>query len=898
LLRRHLGSKNFDNSPPGGYPKNAHYIDESGRNPKPADIDRVALLALFRSRLRPEAPKRPTPERFTDIELGARDTENPLPTHDYKDLIVETIHQHQVSIIVAETGAGKSTQVPQYLLEAGYTVNLTQPRRLASNMLSERIGDEIVDAIGSPEARHLVGLHTAEHNTVTDYTRITVLTDGLRLVQELNARGDIENEVLIIDEVHEWNKNIEVLVAWTKNVIKEKPNLRVVLMSATMDAHRLADYFGKNESRPPIIEIPGRTYEVEKKEEPGSTVYEQVVAYAKQDKNILVFLPGVREIGDMQIALEKTFEVQNMMDVTVLPLHGKLSDQEQKAVDREYPGVKIILATNVAQTSLTINDIDVVVDSGLERRVEIDFEGIQSLRLHAISKADADQRAGRAGRTHEGIYVLTPYEWDPDMPHVPYIKRDDYPMPEILRSDIDQNTLAVAGAGLRLSDLELFHPLERESLRRSEHGLTLLGALEDGRITPRGRRMNEFPVHPTLARMLVESENYSNDIRTYMSAIVASFEVGKLPSYLYNASRDWRELTDESESDHLAQLDIFIATQDMNAHELSVLGLDIRNISRARELHEKISRRSQLAPQPLIAPSDKQRAEIVECVASGMVDFVYKVGDVGGFTRLIGRTATQRMISNRSLTAHGSSKLIVGTPYQFTHPEKGEQRVIEGVTAVTASTLGKVAGNLCTWKDSGEFTWRGGVPKVDQYQVFRDTVKTGMWREQPAQPSPELRSEIIRYSMENPGNAQKALRVIKKELELLRRLAGSIIPQFTHEDLETYIQKAAPKDIADPSLIDEYLRRNMAEENITLDAFVPPEVRAKVYENSPPSIEKDGRGFNVRYSNGVAKIHLSDALEAASLSDEIYLPDGRHVQLVYKKKGYSVVRLKEMLLPG
>jgi HrpA-like RNA helicase len=893
LLRRDLGPKSFDNSPLGGYPPKPHYFDESGRIPRPAD--RTLLLERFKNRLHSEIPERPIPERFTDIELGARDPENPLPIHDYKDIIVDTIHQNPVTIIVAETGAGKSTQVPQFLLEAGYKIDLTQPRRLASKMLSERIGDEIAEAIGDPEARSLVGLHTAEHNTVTDDTRITVLTDGLRLVQELNARGDIENEVLIIDEVHEWNKNIEVLVAWTKNVIKEKPNLRVVLMSATMDAHRLADYFGQQNTRPPIIEVPGRTFAVEKKEEPGSTVYEQVVAYAKQDKNILVFLPGVREIGDMQRDLEESFEAQGMMDVVVLPLHGKLSDQEQKAVDREYPGVKIILATNVAQTSLTIKDIDVVIDSGLERRVEIDDEGVQSLRLHAISRADADQRAGRAGRTHEGTYVLT--RLDRDSVHTPYINRDDYPMPEILRSDIDQNTLAVAGAGLRLSELDLFHPIDHESLLRSEHGLTLLGALDEGRITPRGRRMNQFPVHPTLARMLVESENYSDEVRSYVSAIVASFEVGKLPSYLYNARKDWRELTDENQSDHLAQLDIFIATQSMGVHELCRLGLDARNVTRAHELHEKLTRRGQIAPQHLVAPSEDQRAEIIECVASGLVDFVYEASGKGSFTRLVGRTATERVLSDRSLVTKGSPNLIVGTPYQYEHPKRGERQVIEGVTVVAASTLGKVAGNLCEWQDSGEYTWRGGLPKVDQRQMFRDTIPTGMWREQQAQSSAELRSEIIRYSMENPGHAQKTLRAIKKELEALRRLAGNTMPQFTQNDLENYIQRATPENITDPALVDEYLRQIMVEERITLDDFVPPETRARIYENSPLNIESGGQGFNIRYSNGTAKIHLNSPLEIASLSSEIYLPDGRHVQLVYEKKGYSVMQLKEMLRP-
>ncbi len=893
-MRRDFGPKNYDRSYLGLRRDTPQYTDQGGRLPQASD-DKELLLERFRRRFF-VPQERLGPEPFTNIELGSRDPENPLPITDFKQVITETIQQNPVTIIVAETGAGKSTQVPQYLLEAGYTVSMTQPRRLAANMLSDRIGEELAEAIDDPAARDLVGLHTAEHNTITDDTRITVLTDGLRLVQELNYRGDIENEVLIIDEVHEWNNNIEVLVAWTKKLVAERPDLRVVLMSATMDAHRLAQYYSDVVTTPPIIEVPGRPHDVEKLEEAGSTVFDQTVKYAKEDNNVLVFLPGVREIGDMQRDLEEYFAEHGMEDVTVLPLHGKLSDQEQKAVDQFYPGVKIILATNVAQTSLTIKGMDVVVDSGLERRVEIDEEGVQSLRLHAVSRADCDQRAGRVGRTHPGTYVLTRLDNEADW--VPYIRRDEYPMAEILRSDVDRNTLAVAAAGLDFSELDLFHPVDHDSLIRSRHRIELLGGVDsEGKITPRGRRMNEFPVHPTFARMLLESENYTEEVRRYVSAMVASLEVGRLPSYLYTANKNWTSLTDEHESDHLAQLDIFIATQGIESnYELKRLGLDVRNVPRARELHDKISRREGMRPVELQPPTQQQRDEILECVVAGMVDFVYVSSGRDTYKRALGTTATDRVISNRSVVRGAGPTTVVGWPYQYQHPERGEQYVLENVTTngKIPETLGRVAGNLCNW-EGGNIRWRGGQPVVEQRQLFRDTIPTGVWREAEAEPSEELRQAVLTYVTENPGNALRALRSTKKELEKLRRVAKDDVPQITQDDLVRYLERATPDNITDPSLVDELLRRIIEEEGLSLDMLVPEHERAAIYEAAPPTIEREGVTLDVRYSSGKATSHVLDPSVVANLTAEVELPDGRPVQLMYNKKPHTLAELKQMV---
>lgn len=774
--------------------------------------------------------ERPVPRPFTHVELGAKDPENPLPINDYKQLIIDTVHQNPVTIIVAETGAGKSTQVPQYLLQAGYIVNMTQPRRLAATMVSERIRTEVAEALGDPSQRRLVGLHTAEHNTVTNKTRVTVLTDGLRLAQELGDRGSIENEVLIIDEVHERNSNIEVLIAWTKRLIKENPSLRVVLMSATIDARRLAESYSDVVGIPPIIEVPGRAHDVDKIEEPHSTVFEQTVKYTEQDKNILVFLPGVREINDLQAKLGRYLKSIGREDVTVLPLYSGLSNQEQKAVDRFYPGPKIILATNIAQTSLTIKDIDVVVDSGLKRHIEIDDnEEVQSLELHTISQADSNQRAGRVGRTHPGIYVRT--RLNAAMKFIPYNELDEYPIPEIQRSDITPYVLAVASKGVDFGELDL--PLDLVRVERARHSLGLLGAVDEtGKITPRGKLMNQFPVHPTLSRMLLESNNYSEEVKEYVAAVVASIEVGKLPSYLGN--KTWRTLTKENQSDHLAQLDIFLATQGVRTNaELGRLGLDTRNIVRAQELYKKIIRRQGGELRPLQLPTEEQREEILECVLAGMVDFVYESSGGGTVTRALGGYAVKRVISDRSVV-DATTRMMVGVPYQY--GEGGKRRyILETVTSGDVPRmLGKVAAGLCTWKVRGSVRWQDEQPVQSMQQLFRGVIPTGNSRERPAEPSPELRTAILQYVLEHPGNAQKTLRSIKEELDTLGKLTDDRdIPQWKRSKLRRYVERATPDDVTHPQQVDANLWQIMTEEGITaIDDVVPQRRRAEIYAAS------------------------------------------------------------------
>ncbi|MDQ5932052.1 MAG: ATP-dependent helicase HrpA [Patescibacteria group bacterium] len=848
------------------------------------------------------------PERRTDVDLGNSE----LPVSDYKSQIIESVRDNLITIIVAETGAGKSTQVPQYLFEQGYDVVMTQPRRIAAQMLSEQIDRELVGSLETEGYGH-VGYQTARNNTINDRTRIAVVTDGLRLVQELNERDEIENEVLIIDEVHEWNTNMELLIALVRKMSQEKPRLRVVIMSATIDANALAQYFTCDNRRPPIIEIPGRTHTVEMTEEPESDVVREAVKHATADKTVLVFLPGLREIEDTKDQIHRMLMDNGVHGVVLLSLHGDMSPQEQEAITRTYHGPKIICATNVAQTSITIPDVDVVIDSGLERRVMIDDDGVQSLELNHISRADCMQRAGRCGRTHDGYYTLTRYissemrkkkrsddtlgvfrfvGLDEQYHKVSKQGRLDYPIPEILRTNADKSTLAMAAAGLDIKHIELYHPISDKVLKRSANLLRVLGAFDANNVvTQRGRRMNQFPVRPSFARMLTyaEEQGFSQEAKSYTAAMVAAMETGGLPNYTFGAGKEWRTIAPDRSSDYLSQLQMYLSIQD-NYNMGIVAGMDLnpRNVLDARKNHEKLLRRMNVPIRSLPVEIDQNtREQLSDAVVSGLVDFVYRQngGEYRRTSEALGRSVTQRVLSDRSLV-RGSALYVVGTPYKI--PSVGtrqEKHILQDVHVTSAMQLGRMAAELCVWEDEAT-VWRDGKPKVKQRLAFRQTVPIDQWREIDAEWTPELRDMILRESRNRPGSALKELNDTKRQLERLWHRDTSV-PRITQDEIDSILRKLATRTVLSPGQLDDKLRRHMLSNEMGMNNYIDETTVEAIMDRSPDSFEWKGINLQISYKSGAPYLkHASKArvIELLELGNTLKLKDGRKVMITIGRK--------------
>ena len=840
------------------------------------------------------------------IKLG---NEN-LPIYNYKDEILEAIRENSYVGIKAETGSGKSTQLIQYLLEDGEleSIFLTQPRRAAARNVYERVCTEIDDKKGSGASAKSVRFQNGGEKHGPDDAVASIVTDGLQVAIELSRKDKTSKIALIIDEIHEWNPNIEALIVLAKRLIEVNPNFKVIGSSATMDAEGLANYFADVcDKQPPVIEVEGRNFNIIKTEEPDSTVVEQTVIeiekmYLESKYNdtpqnaILVFLPGVREIKDCLDQVSKLLSPDIANSTTLLKLHAKMPVNEQQACFQKYEGVKVIFSTNVAQTSLTIPDVGVVIDSGLERRIEIK-DGVQGLERHPTSKADCDQRAGRAGRVSDGRYILT--KLDEDTPHVQYISRDDYGIPAILRTDIVRNTLLFAGAGLDIAKVGLYHPIGSERINDSLNTLRMLGAVdENNEITNLGKKMNKFPLMPQSARMMVEALNHSELIRAYMSAIVSAREVGGLQNFMPGSEKRWKDLSDETTSDLLTQLDIFIAIQGMNKDEMKEFDLDINNVERANEHYFKIAKRSKaqkITKNILLPPSQEERETLKQCILAGSVNSIYRsIGD-GNFVKIDEPNGIIRRESNRTtVTQH--SEIKVGTAFRveyYLNGDRKEKHIFQDITNATIQAIGRVATHLSVWESADLVPRPSGFVEKRRLKLFG--VDLGIEDTVPAQPSPKLREKILYHVIDKPGSYQVKLRSIKRNLEELDNMAKDPVKQLTHSQILALVSEATPDDVTDPSIVDNNLRLIMQERGINLNYFVDKERRELIIQNSPEVIEIDGIELNLIYRKHKPLVKEIDEMKISLLNDDIFLKDGRMVHFLDGNKYLTLIQLQEKL---
>ncbi len=423
-----------------------------------------------------------------------------LPIAALADDIGAALHQHQVIVVAGETGSGKTTQLPKIALAAGRErVGHTQPRRIAARTLAARIAEECGVELGAD-----VGFAVRFTDRTAKDTRIKVMTDGI-LLAELRRDRDLRRyDTLIIDEAHERSLNIDFLLGYLKRLMPRRPDLRIVVTSATIDVERFSAHFGGA----PVIEVSGRTYPVEIRYHPTDDVASDDVdavcdavleCLTSGDGDVLVFLSGQREITDVADALRPLLD----RTVSVLPLYARLSTAEQHRVFSPGGGRRVVLATNVAETSITVPGIRYVVDPGTARISRYSKRlKVQRLPIEPISQASANQRAGRCGRVRDGIAVRLYSEQD-------FAERPAFTDPEILRTNLASVLLQMAD--LRLGDIAHFPFLDPPDARQVRDGMAVLrelGALDaQQRLTQLGRRIARLPLDPHLARMVLAAQD-------------------------------------------------------------------------------------------------------------------------------------------------------------------------------------------------------------------------------------------------------------------------------------------------------------------------------------------------------------------------------------------------------
>ena len=701
-------------------------------------------------------------------------TYNQLPTLDFKDDICDAVDRNQVVILTAETGAGKSTQVPQYLAEHGYTrVIVTQPRILAARNLARRVREEWAER-NTEDSSEIIGYRTAHERDDSGRTKILYCTDGLQLVRELTGSGTTTRQVLVLDEVHEWNENMEVLVAWAKRRAEEDPTFKVVVMSATLDDEALAEYFQTDA----VIKVPGRHFEVTKRR--GSDVIDELFKQLDQPKhNILTFLPGKSEIQHVTEAIE---EKAKKAGVPIIPLHSQLEAEMQQKAFAGYPHGKIILATNIAQTSVTIDDIDMVLDSGLERRAEV-RSGVEGLFIAQISQADCLQRAGRAGRTKPGEYILAPYDV---MPCLPFEDRPEYAIPEIMRTHIDRLTLRLASIGIDIETLDFYHDPSHSAIKRAKHTLVSLGALTPrGDITNIGRSMERFPVESSYARMLVEVEKYDPVVQSKLATIIAIQEVGGIVRGGANYT-GWQVYVSQKQSDLLAQYDVLMALPRIVPDTYETMGIIAKNIDKAEEVIERLHRDLGLEQGELTAITPDEAAQLMRAIIAGQIHQLWMVDDRGQYEHVT--TRKQRELSSSSVVR--GARLVTGTPFDLEVPMRGGElstlHLLQNVTIVNPSWLLELAPE------------QFGTRKAE---VYYDPKLGGLASRQRVRFGKIVLEGSAEPIMDNTPQTQRqfvdafvdwAHSRVERELRILGRYNRSV-PVVTHAQVQHYVRTRSPQ---------------------------------------------------------------------------------------------------------
>jgi ATP-dependent helicase HrpA len=448
-----------------------------------------------------------------------------LPISARREDILEALRCAQVLIVAGDTGSGKSTQLPQYCLESGRGLDAliahTQPRRLAARALAARIAEEVGQTVGRG-----VGFRVRFADQVSDATRLVLMTDGL-LLAELASDHELRRyDTIIVDEAHERTLNVDLLLGVLKRLLPRRPELKVIVTSATLDVERIAHFFDDA----PIITVSGRSHpiEVRYRETPEDAqdpdlptavleAYREIAAEPKSigGGDILVFLPGEREIRDVGELMQR--ELQG--DVEVLELYSRLSWEQQSRIFQRGSRQRIVLATNVAETSITVPGIRAVIDSGLARVSRYSPRNrLQRLPIEPISRAGADQRKGRCGRLGPGLCMRLYSESD-------FAARPPFTEPEVLRTNLAALLLRLAAD--RLGEAEDFPFIDAPDSRALGDGYRLLQELQaldaERRITRRGRAMARLPLDPRLARALLESKRFHAE--SELLAIAAGLSV-------------------------------------------------------------------------------------------------------------------------------------------------------------------------------------------------------------------------------------------------------------------------------------------------------------------------------------------------------------------------------------
>ena len=586
-----------------------------------------------------------------------------LPIYSYREDFLSALQDHQVLVLVGETGSGKTTQIPQYLHEVGYSelgkIGCTQPRRVAAMSVASRVAEEMNVKVG-----HEVGYSIRFENCTSRKTVIQYMTDGM-LLREFLTEPDLKSySCLIIDEAHERTLHTDILFGLVKDVARFRDDLKLIISSATLDAEKFSKYFDDA----PIFMIPGRMYPVDiyYTKAPEADYVDAAIVTVLQihisqplDGDVLVFLTGQEEIETAnEILTHRTKVLGNKIAELILcPIYANLPSDQQAKIFEDTPkqSRKVVLATNIAETSLTINGIKYVIDTGFNKETSFNAKtGMESLMVMPISQAAANQRAGRAGRTQPGkcFRLFTAYSFQHEL--------DPNTTPEILRTNMCNVVLMLKSLGIdNLLAFDFMDAPPPDTLIRALEQLYALGALNDrGELTKLGRRMAEFPLDPMLSKTVIVSEKYK-----CTSEVLSTVSMLSIGSSVFYRPKEKKVHADTARQnfarggggDHIALLRCYRewAETDYSPQWCFENYVQVRNMKKARDVREQLEG---LCERVEVDPNVSNPEDIESVLKAITAGFFYN-------TARLGRSGDYETVKQRrTVYIHPSSCLAKEEP--------------------------------------------------------------------------------------------------------------------------------------------------------------------------------------------------------------------------------------------
>jgi ATP-dependent helicase HrpA len=803
--------------------------------------------------------------------------------------IKAALADNQVVIVAGETGSGKTTQLAKMCLELGRgraaMIGHTQPRRIAARSVAERLAEELKVPLGGA-----VGYAVRFDDRVSPATMVKVMTDGVLLAEVRRDRLLRAYDTIIVDEAHERSLNVDFLVGYLTRILPRRPDLKLIVTSATIDTYRFASHFDA-----PVIEVSGRSYPIQIRYRPpggpledsdlpsGSGTFEAETSRARTaggahgsfDKNadineaicdavgelcatgpgdVLVFVPGERDIRDATEALRS----RSAGELEILPLYSRLSTAESHKVFRPHDKRRVVVATNVAETSLTVPGIRFVVDTGLARISRFSHRSkVQRLPIEAISRASADQRAGRCGRVAPGICVRLYSRED-------YLSRAEYTDPEILRTNLASVLLTMITTGLgAVEDFPFMTPPDRRSISDARGVLQELGAIEhhggEWRVTPVGRRMARLPLDPRLARMVVEGDRLGclREV-TVIAAALSIQDPREVPADERDKAQQMHSRFDAGDSDFLGLLRLWEYLSEVgtgmsgNAFRRRCRA-EFLNVLRVREWQDLVSQIRQayraegLHANSAPAPSDS----IHRAMLPGLLS------NVGRRDRLRrdyqGTRNTRWRISRASCLAKRSAPWVLA----------GSLVETEGIWAHSAAAVQpswvEAAGSHLAQRSYGDALWdasRGEAFTTERVTILGLVVVDGR-RAALARVDPAEARRLLIYHALIEGESPLRLSVLedtRKRIAALGRLADRLRRRDVYagdDALQAFYDTILPADVTGTRRLERWWRHTKTADfdplRPPLSVIVDPEVLPLRLSDYPDWWETDGLRLRLRY---------------------------------------------------